>query len=294
MSYDDTEKLLGEAPLPGNPVHPSLVVLAGTAKGQSFRLDLVETIVGRADDAHIVFPDRGISRHHAKFTRSPDGNVVLTDLGSTNGTFVAERKVDSVLLQGGERIRLGAAVRLKFDFRDANEEQLLEAATRDELTGVFNRNYFKERLRVEWARATRHRTPLSLVFIDADHFKSINDTHGHLAGDAVLRELAARMTGLSREEDLVARYGGEEFVMLLPETDPLGAARLAERVRQLVAESPFPAPSPTGPVELSVTVSLGVAWLVDGLAEEELLARADQALYAAKQAGRNRVISHHE
>ncbi|HMQ30846.1 MAG TPA: diguanylate cyclase [Chloroflexaceae bacterium] len=162
-----------------------------------------------------------------------------------------------------------------------------ELATTDALTGVANRRHFFELARLEVERAARYARPLSLLMLDADHFKQVNDRYGHVAGDEVLRAIAARCRASLREVDLIGRYGGEEFLALLPETAGTQALQVAERLREVVADEPVL--TSAGPVQ--VRISLGVASLPGGAAAtvEELLDQADRALYAAKAAGRNMV-----
>lgn len=174
----------------------------------------------------------------------------------------------------------------------ANREHLLISGLTDALTGLHNRRYLDRRLHAEVSRAHRYTHPLSCLFVDADHFKSINDTHGHHAGDIVLRELALRVKDCLRAADIATRYGGEEFVLLLPQTALREATELAERIRHAVSEQPIALRNDT---ELTVTVSIGVSSLAQDANssskedEKQLLADADNALYAAKAAGRNRV-----
>lgn len=174
------------------------------------------------------------------------------------------------------------------ELQSANR-QMQELLVVDEKTGLANFREFQRRLREEWLRAERYRTPLSLIMLDLDDFKAINDTWGHPAGDLVLREFATLVAGGARATDLAARYGGEEFGMILPHTEGDLARRVAERIRSAVEDFAFL--EAEGPVRL--TVSAGVAtWPVDPHVEsvEDLVAAADRALYRAKQAGKNRVM----
>jgi diguanylate cyclase (GGDEF)-like protein len=165
-------------------------------------------------------------------------------------------------------------------------EQLRIQATHDSLTGLFNRMAILEALDRESTRCRREKKPLGIIMADLDHFKLINDTYGHQAGDAVLQETARRMSASLRAYDSVGRYGGEEFLMVVPGSDLVPAAELAERLRQGVAAQPVSVDGAT----IAVTLSLGVAVFAEGLGRpQELLRQADEALYAAKDHGRNRV-----
>ncbi len=170
--------------------------------------------------------------------------------------------------------------------RQQAQAKLVELATTDSLTGLRNRRYFMETATQEFERARRYRTPLSLLMLDADRFKLINDRFGHPVGDEALRVLAATGQRQMREADLFARLGGEEFAVLLPQTDPDAARVVAERLRQLIAEQPVVA----GGESVHFTVSIGLAHLESSTTSlDDLLRQADAALYQAKQNGRNRV-----
>ncbi|MEF2144682.1 MAG: sensor domain-containing diguanylate cyclase [Desulfovibrionaceae bacterium] len=166
------------------------------------------------------------------------------------------------------------------------EERLLKLASTDHLTGANNRRHFMELARQEFSRRRRHAGNISLLLIDLDRFKSVNDSMGHAAGDAVLKNFTTRCLGILREEDSFGRLGGEEFAVLLPNTDLDGAVQVAERIRAVMAENPVRTTSGS----VLTTVSVGVALAPSGMNDvDELLALADKALYRAKQAGRNRV-----
>ena len=172
----------------------------------------------------------------------------------------------------------------------SRSQKLLQAATSDPLTGLFNRGYVEDRFAIELSRARRYGQVLTLAVIDADRFKALNDTHGHSAGDMVLRKLASLLRNSFRQSDTAARYGGEEFVVLLPETDLETAEKKVESLRQLVAGTAFPL-SPKGET-LRVTISAGLATFPqDGTDEAELFATADERLFQAKREGRNRVVA---
>jgi diguanylate cyclase (GGDEF)-like protein len=247
-----------------------------------------EVVLGRDPLCTVPLPSDDVSRRHARVAPDGDGHLVA-DLGSTNGTWVNGREVEVVRLAGGDRIRVGAFVATYVAAGDAagrHLEELARLARKDPLTGLPNRRALDEELARAVARAARAGTPLSAVALDVDHFKRVNDLHGHGAGDAVLAAVAARAAAALRAGDLVARTGGEEFVVLLPGANLARAAEAAERIRAAVADEAVV----VGGIALSVTVSLGCAELLPGdEGGRSLLARADARLYGAKSSGRNRV-----
>jgi diguanylate cyclase (GGDEF)-like protein len=164
---------------------------------------------------------------------------------------------------------------------------LRQAATCDPLTGLWNRRELMQKLDHEMARAGRYGHPLAMIMLDIDHFKQVNDTHGHQAGDQVLKELAGLIQATVRDSDLVARYGGEEILVLCPETDGGVAGQLAERIRRQVEGATIVTPS----ARIQVTVSLGVAACPGLPTGTDLIQAADAAMYRAKQSGRNRVCA---
>jgi two-component system cell cycle response regulator len=247
-----------------------------------------EVVLGRDPACTVPLPSDDVSRRHARIAPDGDGHVVV-DLGSTNGTWVNGREVESHRLAGGDRVRVGAFVAAYVAAGDATGrhlEELARLARRDPLTGLPNRRALEEELARAAARARRAGAPLSAVVLDVDRFKLVNDRHGHAAGDAVLAAIAARAAAALRTGDLIARIGGEEFAVLLPGAELAQAGEAAERIRARVAAEPIA----TGGVALEVTVSLGCAVLLPDDADgRALLARADARLYEAKSSGRNRV-----
>jgi diguanylate cyclase (GGDEF)-like protein len=168
--------------------------------------------------------------------------------------------------------------------------QLRQLAQRDELTGLLNRREFQRILDEEWDRSVRFKRPFTLVMVDIDHFKKINDTHGHQVGDEVLRHVASLLAGQVRNVDRVARYGGEEFALMMVETDRKSAIESMQRLGLLLAETPCYVQN--GDLTIPVTLSAGVATsLSDAGNASELVAAADKALYAAKTGGRNRIVA---
>lgn len=172
----------------------------------------------------------------------------------------------------------------------SRSQKLLELATRDPLTGLFNRGYVDERFSVELSRARRYGKVLTVAVIDADRFKSLNDTHGHPAGDLALRKIGDLLNDSFRQSDTAGRYGGEEFVVILPETDMVAAQQKLESLRESVARSPIV--TGTGGDQVQVTISAGLAsFPQDGEHAAELFALADERMFQAKREGRNRVVA---
>jgi diguanylate cyclase (GGDEF)-like protein len=185
---------------------------------------------------------------------------------------------------------LGGLVRALHRRLDAAEARIVEMAITDELTGLHNRRYIGQRLGEELARSRRNGRACSCILFDIDFFKRVNDTHGHAAGDQVLRGVAAAAREALRESDLLGRWGGEEFLAVLPDTDLGGAGVMAERLRQALEAMRVPFQGKT----FTATVSLGVVEALpghdlDARDAERMVARADEVLYRAKSAGRNRV-----
>ncbi|MCI0671054.1 MAG: GGDEF domain-containing protein [Myxococcaceae bacterium] len=270
-----------------------LIVLASEdSTGKMFRLDPGERVIGRATEAHIRLDGPGISRKHARIVCHDDGSVDLHDLGSKNGTFVQGERVAWRRLRDGDKLQIGNTTILKLSYQDpldlAFQATLYDSATRDGLTGAYNKRFFTESIERELGFCQRYGVPLSLVLMDVDHFKQINDGHGHLAGDAVLRRLGELMSEQVRPDAILARVGGDEFAFLLREHTHPQALAFAEQLCQRVGDEEFRYESQ----RLKVTVSVGVATLgAEDTEPSALVGAADQALYAAKTAGRNRVRS---
>jgi two-component system cell cycle response regulator len=269
-----------------------LIVLVGEKVGQMFRVERSETVIGRASDATIrLQDDDGVSRRHAKIVQA-DGRLWIEDLKSANGTIVNGERVARCALQDGDKIRIGSTVILKFTYSDELDEnfqqKMYDAALHDGLTNAYNKRHFLDRLPMEVAYARRHGAPLSLLMLDIDHFKRVNDSFGHPAGDYVLVTLAQIVTGVLRSEDLFARYGGEEFSILCRGVALGNASLLAERLRGLVESFVFE----YNGQRILITISIGVGSASGQTnAAMQLIAEADAALYDAKRRGRNRVVA---
>jgi len=267
-----------------------LVVLAGSNVGEMHKIETAETVIGRAEGTAIRLLDNGVSRRHARIIEL-NGQVLIEDMQSANGTLVNGEMIQTRVLNDGDKIRLGSTTMLKFTYQDKLDEsfqqQMYDAALRDGLTGVFNKKYFTDRLDTEFAYAQRHKTMLSLVMFDVDHFKKVNDTYGHLAGDEVLVQLARTAQKLIRTEDVITRYGGEEFAIICRGIPLINTGVLAERVRAGIEQAKIKFRDE----RLPITISVGVSALNESPATTpaELVAAADEALYEAKNGGRNRV-----
>ena len=269
-----------------------LIMIKGRHVGKMYKLGFERVVLGRSGSAEIKIEDQGVSREHA-YVQNQGGALILVDNNSTNGVFVNGNRIRTHALVEGDRVQIGENSMLKFDFADEVEEKaqerLFQDANCDSLTGAFNKRYFNKQLEAEFAFHFRHRQPLSLMMFDIDHFKSVNDTFGHRAGDDVLSTLSAIVKKMLRTEDLFARYGGEEFVILLRDTDGDTAFLIAERIRRAIEKHDFMFEDKAIPV----FVSVGVSTLSDqDVADpESLLQVADDFLYSAKGNGRNRTES---
>lgn len=265
-----------------------MIYPTGTQLGVRFPLSKDRLVIGRGQDCDIQVDLDSVSRNHASIIVKP-GEVRVDDLGSTNGTYINEQLIKSKALSNGDLVQTGNAI-FKFLTGGNVEADYHEAIYRmtiiDGLTGVFNKRYLLDFLEREVARCMRYNRPLSLVMFDLDHFKEINDNHGHLTGDHVLRELCRRIQSRIRKEELLARYGGEEFIVVLPEALGEGALAFAEQLRKLVAEEPVSFEGDT----ISTTISAGVSTICgDTVTVDQFIRAADENLYIAKNSGRNRV-----
>ena len=270
------------------PEHACLVVISGPEIGRRVPLSEGDLVIGRAGEADLLIDSDGVSRIHAVIARLPHG-FVLRDQDSTNGTFVNDQPIRERTLRDGDQIRIGVAM-LKFLTSDNVEaqyhEEIYRLMTIDGLTQIYNRRHFEETLEREFARSRRYRSPFTLVLLDIDHFKLINDERGHPAGDEVLRRIGALLKSKIRTNDLAARIGGEEFALTLPGTNLAGGVALAEKLRGLVAGERFWHDGKP----FQVTASFGVAeFTLTMVGADSLIKLADEHLYEAKRGGRNRV-----
>ncbi|HOX71526.1 MAG: GGDEF domain-containing protein [Dokdonella sp.] len=267
-----------------------LVVLQGQRLGQRINLGEEALIIGRAPEADFQIVERSVSRAHCRISREPAG-YRIKDLDSTNKTFLNDQPIIEAELKDGDHIAVGSCV-LKFMDRSSVEaryhEELYQLATADPLTDLYNRRQFLELIDREIARAANYKRPLSLLIIDLDNFKMINDQYGHPNGDIVLKKVAMALRGHAREEFIIARIGGEEFAIVLPENTLDQAIAFADSLRVALSELEFS----LNDERKQVTVSIGAAaWQAGMSATGDFMRAADEQLYRAKQAGRNRVCS---
>lgn len=283
---------LDEIKLPAGQASDCLVIIYSSDArmfGKRHVLTSEPVQLGRGSDNTIVLDNDSVSRRHARIEKRGRHYYVL-DLDSTNGTYVNDELVTEYQLRRGDQVKVGDTI-LKFlsgsDVEAQYHETIYRMTIVDGLTGVNNKRFLMDTLEREIPRARRHERPLTLLMFDIDHFKKVNDTYGHLAGDYVLKELATVVKSRLRPDDTIGRYGGEEFAAILPETPLDGGGRIAEELRGLIERHQFVFEGETMPV----TISVGVAQLADGWDVLRFVKQADERLYAAKRAGRNQVCT---
>jgi diguanylate cyclase (GGDEF)-like protein len=262
----------------------------GPTMGSRYTIGETPIVIGRASDCEIRINDHSVSRRHARIQPGADGYYAV-DLQSTNGTYINDIPASMFKLKDGDYLRVGNCI-YRFlmggNVETEYHEEIYRLTIIDGLTEIHNKRYLMEFLDRELARSSRHNRPLSLIMIDIDRFKGINDQFGHLGGDFTLREMAVRIKGNVRKEELFARYGGEEFTVVLPETPLDGAMIVADRILKVVGETPFLFEDKS----IEATVSLGVVTTQgENVTPAELIRRADEKLYQAKEEGRNRICS---
>lgn len=272
-------------------LEPYLIQISGRETGQMHRLGGKDMSLGRDPTCEIMLDDPHVSRTHARIL-SAGKNLVLKDEGSTNGVFVNGKKIIEHTLQDGDKILIGTRLYFKFCYQDTVEQNyqqnLFRAANIDALTQLYNKKYFLDVLSKEFSFSRRNKNPLSLMMIDIDFFKKVNDSYGHLAGDQVLKSLGQALLKQLRLENIACRYGGEEFSVILRNVSADHALTIAERLRMSVeAEKVIFKETP-----ISITISIGIATFESDnySTQEDLILTADRHLYEAKENGRNRTV----
>ncbi len=278
-----------------------LVVINGADLGKKYVLGQTSTVIGRSSKVDIQVDEDAVSRSHAVIDNYGD-HVVARDLESTNGTYVNDSPIREMKLRDGDQLKIGRTI---FKFLSGSNveaqyhDEIYRLTTVDGLTQIYNKRFFVKEIDREMSRSLRYERHLALIMIDIDHFKSINDTYGHLAGDHVLRQVAKRINNHIRRDDIFARYGGEEFALLLPEINREQGGQLGEKIRRLIEAEPFYFDN----IAIPVTLSMGVSDLAEyaqaqansldnsgEIVPQLFIKLADDRLYQAKKNGRNRVV----
>lgn len=285
-------------------LRPTLVFLNGDSMSMSVPLERQEVIIGRALNTDVRLNDFKVSRQHASISTIYDAEkretkYLLTDLDSKNGTLINGEPIGREWLHNGDKISIGQHL-LRFELLDEIDReyhrQIRRLVTHDDLTGLHSSRSFFSELRRETARSTVEKRPFCVLMLDVDHFKSVNDTYGHLTGSHTLEELSACITQNLRTGDVASRFGGEEFAAFLLDAELPQALVAAERIRTFIEETKFSVIRQGKPSDThQLTVSIGVAsFPIDSQDPIELVEMADSALYRAKRAGRNRVCAYRD
>ena len=269
-----------------------LVIILGKPLGKRFALNSKTMVIGRGSECEIPILDGSLSRAHARVSKKDNGRFYVNDLDSTNGTYLNDQKLTpgkAVEVKNGDLLKTGNMI-FKFIARgkidNVFHKDMLYLASRDDLTGTLNRLSLMSCLEEGVHKARMSKKPLSTIVLDLDHFKSINDTFGHAAGDFVLKETVKVAQSVIRGDDFIGRLGGDEFMVILWDTSLTNACIVAERIRSKTEKHSFTYERKRIPV----TVSLGVSSLDDSIQSVgALFKRADVAQYNAKKNGGNQV-----
>lgn len=271
---------------------PFLVSISGRETGKAIALKDRNLKVGRELDCDLVLESPHISRYHAEI-RWKGTELLVRDLGSTNGVFVNGKKITEETLHNGDKILFGTQLYYKLVYQDSVDQNyhqsLFKAANTDQLTQLYNKRYFMEFLEKEFSFSRRSGQPLSLIMLDIDHFKAINDTYGHIAGDQILKNMGTILASQIRLENVACRFGGEEFGIVIRGASSSQSHLVAERLREAVNSQIVDFRGK----KIQFSISLGVATF-DGInfqTAEDLLLKADELLYKAKESGRNQTVS---
>ncbi len=285
-------------------LRPALVFLSGELIAVPIPLEREEVILGRALEADVRVNDTKVSRRHAKINKivNEETNAVeyvLTDFGSRSGILVNGQRVSREVLQNGDKITIGEQI-LRFDLLDEidreYQRQIHRLISHDDLTGLLSSRSFFSELRREAARAKAEGRTFCVLMMDVDHFKNVNDKHGHLTGSKTLEEIGGSIIEIMRSGDAAARFGGEEFAAFLLDAEVIQAMIAAERIRSVIELQEFSVVKTGQPgSKHHVTISIGIsAFPHDSTDPIELVEMADSALYRAKREGRNRVCAYHD
>ncbi|MGQ9618986.1 MAG: diguanylate cyclase [Candidatus Aminicenantia bacterium] len=271
-----------------------LIVLKGTDRdfGREFCIEREKVTIGRGIDVDFQLWDSKVSRNHLAIYFITDENgekkILYEDLMSTNGTYVNDKFSRKGELKRGDRIRIGDTI-LKFEVMDELEQEfskrLYKMAVTDSLTGLYNKEYFYDELRRQFHIAIRYGRELSLIMLDIDNFKNINDNYGHIAGDEALRNVAYAILEAVRFQDIISRFGGDEFCVLLPETSISGARFLGYRIKRAIEKLSIPSDKGS----FKVSVSMGIVSTKGVMNFIDFIKKVDDALLEVKKSERSRI-----
>ncbi|MDD9951186.1 MAG: GGDEF domain-containing protein [Zetaproteobacteria bacterium] len=275
----------------------SLVQYSGNALGKRYEMVKERLSIGRSVEADITISEASVSRIHARISQNMNATII-EDAESANGLFINDQKVVAPTeLHDQDMLRLGTVI-LKFFSRDNMDgfvqDKIYRMATIDSGTDIYNKQFLMDALQMQFQQSKASMKPLALIYFDLDHFKKVNDTYGHNAGDQVLRESTALVKKMVRQDDILGRFGGEEFIIILPDTDSQTAFDLADRIRMACEVHVFNLELNQAGIKQVVphkqTFSVGIAQYTPQMENpKELLEAADQKLYESKQNGRNKV-----
>lgn len=269
--------------------HPYLHIIHPRDKSNRYPISREGLVLGRGTKVDVFLKDAQVSREHCRIRSTPAG-ITIEDLGSTNGTQVDGEMISRCVLHPAGRLKVGGFV-MRVEYRAQveikEEEQLKQAAQTDELTGLPNRRLFFQEAATVLQDAIRSNALLSMVMIDIDHFKRVNDRFGHAAGDHVIQQVASTLAQEKRSSDLVARFGGEEFVMLLPNTSQSDALFFCDRLCEKIAQLALHFDGDYIQTQVSIGIVTKTAGEIHSI--DKAISAADEAMYRAKNNGRNQV-----
>ncbi len=270
----------------------SCIIIEGDQIGKIFNLIKQHNIIGRVEDADICLDSPTVSRKHAEIRFDNRNGIFIKDLNSSNGTYVNGKKITETDLQEGDIFSIGI-YKLKVASLSKHDtiffQRMMDNAEKDSLTGMYNKGFITRFLDSATTQSGHVKKLVSVAMVDIDHFKSINDTFGHIAGDAVLKDIAAVFCTYLRSADKYGRFGGEEFLIIFDRTSLHDAQIISERIRKMVMEHKTVYENHA----ITVTISIGLASNENSQINdaESLIKLADEKLYLAKKNGRNQVVS---
>ncbi len=272
--------------------HSACIVIEGEQIGRVFYLMKQSNVIGRSEDADIRLDSATVSRRHAVISMDQGNRILLRDLGSSNGTYVNAKRITEAELGEGAIFSIGI-YKLKLATLSRHDtaffQHLRDGAERDGLTGAYNKGFITGLLEMMIASSRYRERLIAVAMVDIDRFKDINDTYGHVAGDTVLKNIAALLGTSLRSADRFGRFGGEEFLIVFDGTAISDARVISERIRRVVMDHSTEYDGKS----IAVTISIGIASSEEGqvVDAESLIRMADEKLYTAKRSGRNRTVS---